>query len=257
MQKLSVVIVCKNESDIIGRSLQSVQGLTDDIVVYDNGSTDGTQDIVKQFPVTLHEGPWEGYGKTKRKAALLAKYDWVLGLDADEAIDDELKNILLQLPFDNERTVYEIPFRNFLGDKYLRYGEWGGDSHTRLFNRKYVNWDEALVHEELVIPRDVQVKKIGGHILHRTMKDMAEYAAKMVKYALLNAEKYHRQGKRASWFRIRLAPGFTFLKYYILKLGFLDGHEGYVCARMSEYYTFIKYSRLRELSRQSTARSPQ
>jgi glycosyltransferase involved in cell wall biosynthesis len=244
---LSIVIVCKNEADIIGDTLQSVQGITDDIVVFDNGSTDSTKDIVRKFNAALHEGKWQGFGKTKKMATSLAKYDWVLSLDADEAIDSVLKQSILSLPLNNENTAFEIRFRNFLGKKHLKYGEWGRDKHIRLFNRRTVNWDDAHVHEELIIPRGVAVERINGSILHRTMKDMKEYSEKMVKYAMLNAEKYFQQGKKASWFGVRLSPGFTFLNYYILKLGFLDGREGYVCARMTAYYTFLKYSRLREL----------
>jgi glycosyltransferase involved in cell wall biosynthesis len=247
MPKFSIVIICRNEAGIIGKTLQSLQDLTDDIIIYDNGSTDGTQAIVKQFPVHLYEGPWEGFGKTKIKANHLAKYDWILSLDADESADEQLKRSLLSLPLDDDKVVYDIPFRNFLGDKFLRYGEWGRDHHIRLFNRKKVSWNDAPVHENLVLPPDVVVKKIKGYVLHQTMKDVEDYARKMVKYAMLNAEKYYRQGKKATWFKVRLSPGFTFLNYYILKLGFLDGKAGYVCARMTAWYTFLKYARLREL----------
>lgn len=247
MPKFSIVIICRNEAGIIGKTLQSLQDLTDDIIIYDNGSTDGTQAIVKQFPVHLYEGPWEGFGKTKIKANNLAKYDWILSLDADESADEQLKRSLLSLPLDDDKVVYDIPFRNFLGDKFLRYGEWGRDHHIRLFNRKKVSWNDAPVHENLVLPQDVVVKKIKGYVLHQTMKDVEDYARKMVKYAMLNAEKYYRQGKKATWFKVRLSPGFTFLNYYVLKLGFLDGKAGYVCARMTAWYTFLKYARLREL----------
>ncbi len=251
MSKLSVVIVCRNEAGIIGKTLQSLQGLTDDIVVFDNGSMDGTQDIIRQFNVRLHEGSWEGFGKTKMKANGLAKYDWILSLDADESIDNELKQNLLNLSLDNQQVVYDISFRNFLGNKYLKYGEWGGDHHIRLFNRKQVGWDDAPVHESLVHAANITVKKIKGCILHQTMKDVEDYARKTVQYAMLNAEKYYRQGKKASWLKIRLSPGFTFINYYLLKLGFLDGHAGYVCARMTAWYTFLKYTRLKELYQQS------
>lgn len=250
MQQLSVVIICKNEEDIIGKTLQSLEGLSDDIVVYDNGSTDNTVDIVNQYKVNLHQGAWEGFGKTKNKAIRLAKYDWILSLDADEAIDDELKQSLLALQFTDEKDVYEIKFRNFMGDKYLKYGEWGGDKHTRLFNRKHSSWDDAAVHEELLVSGKKIVKKLNGFVLHKTMKDIHDYAAKMVRYAMLNAEKYQRQGKNSSFFKIRIAPELTFLNYFILRLGFLDGNAGYLCARMTAYYTFLKYARLRELNRQ-------
>lgn len=250
MQQLSVVIICKNEADIIGKTLQSLDGLSDDIIVYDNGSTDNTFEQIRKFNVQLQQGTWEGFGKTKNKAIALAKYDWILSLDADEAIDEELKRSLLALKITGENDVYEIKFKNFLGNKYLKYGEWGGDKHIRLFNRKKTNWNDASVHEELIMPPGMSVKKLKGFILHQTMKDMNDYAAKMVRYAMLNAEKYQQQGKRSSFFKIRIAPGLSFVHYFILKLGFLDGYAGYVCARMTAYYTFLKYARLRELNRQ-------
>jgi glycosyltransferase involved in cell wall biosynthesis len=245
----SIVIVCKNEADVIGNTLRNITGLSDDIVVFDNGSDDGTIEIIRQFPVRFHSGNWEGFGITKQKATLLAKHDWVLTLDADEAPDEELISSLKQLQLKNEKEVYSIRRKNFLGDRYLRFGEWGHDSQMRLFNRKHVSWDPAVVHEKLRLPPDAVVKKLTGHVLHRTMKDLDDYARKMVRYALLNAQKYQLQGKKSSWFRIRLSPAFNFLNYYIFKLGFLDGHAGYICAKMTAWYTFLKYSRLRELNK--------
>jgi len=250
MQQFSVVIICKNEADIIGTTLQNLKGLTDDMVIYDNGSTDDTIRIAKQHTIQFHEGNWEGFGKTKNKANALAKHDWILSLDADESLDEELKNSLAQLNPTSAAIVYEMKFKNFLGNKFLKHGEWGRDDHIRFFNRTTVRWNDATVHEELLIPAGTTIKKLKGYVLHRTMRDMKDYATKMTNYAMMNAEKYHQQGKKASWFKIRLAPGFAFLQNYILRLGFLDGHAGYVCARMTAYYTFLKYARLRELNRQ-------
>ena len=164
MQSLSVVIVCKNEADIIATTLQSLQGLTDDVVVYDNGSTDDTVAIARQFPVKVYEGAWEGFGKTKNNAIALARHDWILSLDADEAIDDELKNTLRASSFSDDMVLYEIKFKNFFGDKWLKHGEWGNDKHIRLFNRKKVSWDEAPVHEELVFPEGTRIDKLKGYI---------------------------------------------------------------------------------------------
>jgi len=247
MQSLSVVIICKNEAGIIGQTLQSLEGLCDDIIVYDNGSTDNTIELVKKFNVQLHAGNWEGFGKTKNKAIALAKHDWILSLDADEAVDETLKSSLLALQLSDEKVVYELKYKNFLGKKHLRYGEWGSDKHIRLFNRKTVSWDDAAVHEELVIPEFKKIMKLKGYVLHHTMADINDYASKMVRYAMLNAEKYHRLRIKSSFFKIRVAPGLTFFNYFILKLGFLDGYAGYVCARMTSWYTFLKYARLREL----------
>ena len=249
MQKISVVIICKNEEDEIGRTLKSLSGLTDDIVVLDNGSTDNTRNVVTASGARLIEESWEGFGKTKNKATNFAKYDWVLNLDADESIDEELKHSLLDLSLQNDNEVFEIKFKNFFGDTYLRFGEWGGDKHIRLFNRRRVNWSEAVVHEGLVLREGIKIKKLNGFVLHYTVKNRAEFANKMLKYGQLNAEKYARDGRRSSWFRIYLAPVFAFLKYYIFKLGFLDGRAGFICAKMSSYYTHIKYARLLELNK--------
>lgn len=247
MQTLSVVIICKNEAGIIGATLQSLEGLTEDIVVYDNGSTDNSIEEIKKFNVQLHQGSWEGFGKTKNKAIALAKYDWILNLDADEAISEELKKEMLQMQFHNEKTVYKISFKNFIGNKLLKYGDWGKDYHIRLFNRKMTLWNEADVHEELILPADGLIKELNGSILHRTWRNTEDYKSKMQRYALLGAEKYFKQGKKAGWFKLHLSPSFSFIRSYILKLGFLDGKAGWRCAKMIAYYTRLKYAKLKEL----------
>jgi glycosyltransferase involved in cell wall biosynthesis len=159
MNNFSIVIVCKNEEGTIERVLQSAMELTDDVLVYDNGSTDGTMAILQQYGVRIHQGPWMGYGKTKREAVSLAKNDWVLSLDADEALDEELQSSLRTINLSDANVVYRIKFKNLLGEKVLHWGEWGSDKHIRLFNRTRVNWDEAVVHESLVIPSEARIEK--------------------------------------------------------------------------------------------------
>jgi len=247
MSAFSIIIVCRNEAHIIGRSLQSLAGVTDDLVIYDNGSTDGTQDVIKKYSARLIEGAWEGFGATKNKANSFAKYDWILSLDADEAIDEELSQQLRSWKPGGEKEVYRIAFKNFLGERHLAFGEWGKDDHIRLFNRKMVAWDSAPVHEKLLFPAGKIERRIKGHILHRTMKDLRDYSNKMVYYAMLGAEKYFSQGKRPNWIKLHLSPGFNFFKFYFLRLGFLDGYAGYFSAKMTAWYTFMKYARLKEL----------
>ena len=246
-ENFSIVIVCKNEEGNIERVLKSIVSLTDDILIYDNGSTDNTISILQQYGVRVHRGEWMGYGKTKKQAVSLAKYDWILSIDADEALDEELQNSLRTLEFKSNNNVYQLNFKNLLGEKHLRWGEWGGDKHIRLFNRQMVNWDEAVVHETLQIPTSATIIQLPGSVLHRTMKDTVEYSNKMVRYALLNAEKYFQQGKKASWTKRFISPQFSFAKHYFFQLGFLDGWEGLLSARMTAYYTFLKYARLHEL----------
>jgi hypothetical protein len=162
-------------------------------------------------------------------------------------LDETLQESLATLIFGDKETVYQLSFKNLLGQKHLRWGEWGGDKHIRLFNRQVVSWNDAIIHESLQIPSSVKVEALKGYVLHRTMTDTVEYSYKMVNYALLNAEKYYQQGKKATWTKRHLAPSFSFLKHYFFQLGFLDGWEGLLSARMTAFYTFLKYARLHEL----------
>lgn len=210
MQKLSVVIVCKNGAKVISETIKSFEGLTDDILIYDNGSTDGTQLIVIQSGAKLVEGSWEGFGKTKNMASELAKHVWILSLDADEAIDDELKRNLLQLDLTDELKVYELRFKNFLGNTWLRFGEWGNDKHIRLFNRQKIKWDDAEVHESLLMPNGTMKIMISGYVLHKTASTIKEYEGKMKNYAALNAKKYFKQGKQQGRYK------FSFQQFFLL-----------------------------------------
>ena len=255
MQRLSIVIVCKNGAKVIGETITSFSGLTDDIIVYDNGSTDGTQEIVKRTNAKLIEGTWEGFGKTKNKANAFAKYDWIVSLDADEAIDSDLKTSLLKLDLIDDKTVYEFKFKNFLGNKWLRFGEWGDDKHIRLFNRKQVHWNTAAVHESLIFPEEVKLESVKGSVLHKTAATIEEYEEKMRNYAKLNAEKYFKQNKNSGTLQMTFSPTFSFIKNYFFKLGFLDGAEGYQCARINAHYTFLKYKQLKKISKRSAIRS--
>ena len=249
MQPLSVVIVCKNEADVIAKTLESVKDLTDDIVVYDNGSTDGTLELVTGYGACLHRGCWEGFGDTKRKAVQLAKYSWILALDADEVVSGKLLNSLLQVSLNDENKVYEVNYKLFFKNRALRFGAWSGEKFTPLFNRKVVNWDNAIVHEKLIIPHWVKKERLRGDILHYSIRCVEAYIRKRTYYAILCAQKYFSQGRQSSFIKIYLAAGFAFFKGYVLKLGFLDGWAGFFCAKVTSYYTFIKYARLLELNK--------
>ena len=175
---LSVVIITKNEAHIIGTTLQSLQGLTDDIVMVDSGSTDDTISIGKQFNARVIEMGWNGYGINKNVGIDAAQHDWILNIDADEALDEELKQALLQLSLTDNLVLYEMRFKNFFCGKWIRFGEWGFDKHIRLFNRKQVRWNTAAVHESLQLPSGARVQLMQGHILHYTTQHQEEYAFK-------------------------------------------------------------------------------
>ena len=241
--EISVVIITKNEAHIIANTLQSLQSLIADVVIVDSGSTDQTVNICKQFNATVLEPGWGGYGVNKNKGIVAAKNDWILSLDADEAIDEELKQTLLKLPLQDENEVFNIRFKNFFCNKWIRYGEWGFDKHIR----KKVQWNNAAVHENLQFPEGVKITMLKGNILHYTVKDLHEYEAKTDHYARMNAKKYFEARKRPSLFKQYFSPIFAFLQHYIFRLGFLDGREGFIIAKTTSRYTFLKYKYLNEM----------
>ena len=229
--------------------MQSLQAVTNDIVIVDSGSTDDTVKIARQFNANVIETNWAGYGINKNKGIDAAKHDWILSLDADEAIDATLQQSLLQLTLTDDRKVFDIRFKNFFCNKWIRFGEWGFDTHIRLFNRKKVKWNNAAVHENLLFPDDVKIIRLKGNILHYTVQDQQEYFAKMDNYAMMNAEKYFGAGKKFSFFKQYFSPAFAFLQHYIFRLGFLDGREGFIIAKTTARYTFLKYSYLNSMNK--------
>lgn len=246
---ISVVIICNNEAHIIGKTITAAQQITNDVVVVDSGSTDGTQQIVAATGARLLETAWEGYGRNKNKGVAIAKYDWILSLDADELIDETLKRQLLNLVLTDAALVYNILFRAFLGDTMIRYGEWANDAHIRLYNRHHTSWSEAQVHETLQLPAGTKIVTLKGFIHHYTSRNIGDFAVKTVDYAMLNALKYHQQGKKAGWIKCHVAAPFSFIKNYLFRFGFLDGKAGFIVAKMNAWYTWLKYIRLRELNK--------
>jgi glycosyltransferase involved in cell wall biosynthesis len=248
MIPVSVVIIAKNEAHIIEQTLMAAQTLTDDVIVVDSGSTDGTEDIVKRNNARFIEVNWLGFGPTKNKGIDAAYNDWILSIDADEIPDQELMKNISYLDLSNDSVVYNIRFKTFLGNKVIRFGEWGNDSHIRLFNRTKVRWNNNQVHERLQLTADTLIKNIEGYIHHYTSKDLGEYVNKMTKYALLNAEGNFVKGKQSGWLQRNFSHHFSFISNYFFRLGFFDGIQGYWIAKITAYYTFVKYARLYELN---------
>jgi glycosyltransferase involved in cell wall biosynthesis len=245
---ISVVIITKNEAHIIANTLQSLQQVTHDIVIVDSGSTDDTIAICKKYNAHVIETGWNGYGINKNMGIQAAKNDWILSLDADEAIDAGLQQSLLQLTSADDNEVFDIRFKNFFCNKWIRFGEWGFDRHIRLFNRTKVHWNNVAVHENLVFPAGVKVSRLKGNILHYTVQNRQEYDAKTDHYARMNAKKYAEAGKKPNLFKQYFSPVFAFIQHYIFRLGFLDGAEGFIIAKTTARYTFLKYRYLKEMS---------
>lgn len=247
MVPVSVVIITKNEAEIIACCVAKARLITDDIVIIDNGSTDGTVQIATEAGCRVFQKKWDGYAANKNKGIKLAKYHWILSLDADEVPDNELIQALQQLPFDNPMVVYDIKFKSYFGEKQIRFGKWGRDHHIRLFHRSYVSWSESPVHETLCLPADVKRSKLKGSLHHFSVKDIHDFNQKSENYAVLSAEKYHLSGKKSTLIKRHVSPVFSFIKNYILFLGFIDGMAGLQIAKMTVKHTRLKYKLLKEM----------
>ncbi|MDF2433899.1 MAG: hypothetical protein JWP44_3530 [Mucilaginibacter sp.] len=241
MVPVSIVIITKNEADIITGCIDKARMITDDIVVIDNGHADVTGDIAMLYGCRVYKKIWDGYGANKNKGIEAAKYNWILSLDADEIPDDELILALHKQNFDNASVVYDIKFKSYFGKKPIRFGSWGRDHHIRLFNRCVVKWSETIVHETLVMPENILIKKLTGHIHHYSVKDIVEYRNKGSYYAKLSARKYFNNGKKPHAGKLYISPVFGFIKSYVFFLGFLDGREGWDIARVNFKNTWRKY----------------
>jgi glycosyltransferase involved in cell wall biosynthesis len=204
----------------------------------------------------FYQREWDGYGANKNKGISLAKYDWILSIDADEVPDEELIQTLHQLKLDDPLMVYDIKFRSYFGEKLVRFGNWGRDHHIRLFNRTLVKWSEPNVHETLILPKQAKVKRIKGHLHHYSSKNADECRRKAIYYAHLSAENYFQRGKRYGIGKLYASSFFSFIKSYFLLLGFLDGRKGYIIAKMLFKNRWLKYHYLRSMNKHKGVPQP-
>lgn len=242
---LSVAIITLNEEFNIARAIRSV-GWAAEVVIYDSGSKDKTIEIAQKMGAKVVQGPWLGFGPSKRKVTEAASYDWILSIDADEEVPEALATEIRQKwSALQPQRAYQIPrLSKYLG-KWIKYGGWYPDHQTRLFHRQYSNWDNAEIHEK------VQAQELGRltqPFHHYVFKNIEHQVQTNNRYSSLQAQEMHRKGKDFSWFHFFTKPYVKFIECYFLKLGLLDGWPGYVIARNAGYSVFMKWSKLRELS---------
>lgn len=247
MEKISAVIITQDEERNIGRCLESLRGVADEVVVVDSGSSDGTEAICRAAAVRFVHHDWAGYSEQKNYANRLATHSWLLSIDADEAVSPELRDSLMRLKEHglDSATVYSVNRLNNYCGQWIRHCGWYPDARVRLWHKDVAVWD-GLVHEELRYTVQVRHAKLKGDLLHYSFYSFEDYARRQVHYAALSAHKAQEVGKKTTALGVWLRPGWTFFRNYILKGGFLDGHAGYVICRMSAFYTFLKYAQLRE-----------
>lgn len=242
MNTLSVVIITQNEQRNIGRCLESVKGVADQIVVVDSGSTDDTESVVRSFGADFVHHDWEGYAQQKNFAESLATGDFILSIDADEALSDELKSSVAKLKNEGfgQNEVYEVKrLTNFCGD-WIHHCGWYPDAKIRIYARGTSRWD-GLVHESLIFSNNPKVVPLRGDLLHYSYYSVAEFISRQDHYSTLAAQK--DQGKKVSIAKLVFKPMWKFLRDYLFRLGFLDGKSGYIICRTNAYYTFMKYAK--------------
>jgi glycosyltransferase involved in cell wall biosynthesis len=230
--KLSAVIITKNEAHRIGQCIKSLQNITDDIVIVDSGSTDTTKAISRKLGAKIYETEWRGYGPTKNMGHSKAQNDWIISVDADELMTDELAKEIMHLELESN-CVYALNRQNYYLGKKIKHSGWSPDWVYRIFNRKEVKWNDNLVHEKLILPDHMKIIRLKHKLIHHSYDSIEDHMSKIENYAHLRAQIWIEQKKHPSLLKKWFGPAFKGFKSYILQLGYLDGKAGWTIAKMN------------------------
>ncbi|MDR2779187.1 MAG: glycosyltransferase family 2 protein [Puniceicoccales bacterium] len=252
LPRLSVVIIAKNAEKIITRCLQSVIPVANEIIVVINDCTDETKILAETYGASVIEHKWEGFRDQKNFAINLAINEWILSLDADEALSETLKTSIKNFisMADNPYVAAKLSRRTFFLDKWISYGNWYPDYSIRLFRKDHGVFVGGRVHERLKV--DGKVQRIKGDILHYSGELTVEFISKNALYADLAARDLFECKKKVSPLGAAIRAQWAFFHSYILKLGFLDGSVGYLVAKFRGFFTLYKYTKLLTLYEKTT-----
>lgn len=251
--EISAVIITYNEERNIGRCLQSLAGIADEIIVVDSFSTDATESVAKKYPVRWEQHAFDGFWQQKNRANGLATHDWILSLDADEALSEPLRTALIHLKknrveSDGQPGAYSLNrLTNYCG-QWIHHSGWYPDRKTRLFDRRKARWGAQNPHERLLTDKDVQTAHIQGDLLHYSYYTVSEHLERSRKYADMAVAHQLAQGRAGAWWRVLVHPAAKFLRNYFLKGGFLDGKAGFTICRIAALETYWKYRGLMKRS---------
>ena len=246
---LSAVIITKNAATQIGACLASL-AFADEVLVVDSGSTDGTVDIARAAGARVLQAEWLGFGRQKQFAVTHAAHDWVLCLDADERVSDALRASIVSALMSPRATAYAMARCNRFMGHWLRHGEGYPDWSLRLFDRRHARWSDDPVHEKVLA--NARPARLSGDLLHDSAETLDRYLDKQNRYTTLQAEAMRAAGKHASLVRLVLSPLARFIKFYVIRLGFLDGQAGLVHIAIGCMNSFNKYAKLLALQRTRT-----
>jgi len=242
---LSLCVITRDAAAQLAECLASA-AFAREIVVVDSGSRDDTVEIARRCGARVIVREWAGFGAQKNFAVGQAANDWVLCLDADERATPELATAIAAAMAAPQAAAYSMARRNrFLG-RWLRHGEGYPDWNTRLFDRRRARWSDDPVHEHVVV--DGSVTRLAGDLLHQSAESLDAYIAKQNRYTTLQAEAMHARGERVGLARLVLSPLVRFLRFYLVRLGFLDGAAGFAHIAIGSFASFLKYAKLRALA---------
>jgi glycosyltransferase involved in cell wall biosynthesis len=246
--KLSVVVITFNEEKNLSRCLASVKEVADEIVVVDSYSTDGTKAIAESFGARFIQNRFEGHIQQKNFAMNAANFDHVLSLDADESLDETLIVSVKKAKAVGHADGYQMNRLNNYCGTFIRHGNWYPDRKLRLWDRRKGKWGGENPHDQVIMEKGSKVERLHGDILHYTYHTPTDHFAQMNKFSDIAASEAYKKGKKTSiMIHLILNPIVTFLKSYVIRLGFLDGYAGFQVAVHGAYYRFLKYSKLKHL----------
>ena len=208
--------------------------------MYDNGSSDNTINIVKQYTNTnLVQGDFIGFGATKNKASSYAKYDWVFSIDSDEVLSDKLIDELKTIQLDDIKTLFQIKRDNYFFDTHIRYSGWGNDWLIRLYNKNHHSFNDNIVHEFIEPKSNSKIVRLKNSFSHNAVIDIDQFLYKVIRYSNLASQNK----KTCSFIVVLLKSCFAFIRTFILQLGFLDGYKGFVIAVSNFNGKFFRYTK--------------
>ncbi len=242
---IAAALIVKNESKHLKECLETVFEWVDEIIILDSGSTDETEAIARQYTDKFYISEnWPGFGPQRQLAQSYVESDYVLWLDADERVTDELKqDILFAVGENKPQTCYAFNRRTTAFGKFIEHSGWSPDWVTRLYPTSLTKYNDSLVHESVVISKEMQVSRLKGRLLHYTFDSLPKYTRKTQQYAQLWADQ--REGKKPASLMAACTHSLArFLKMYVIKRGFLDGKHGFLLAVLSAQTVFIRYADL-------------
>lgn len=251
--ELSVVIITFNEERNIARCIGSVKDVADEVVVVDSFSTDGTERIAREHGAHFVQHAFDGHIEQKNWAITQAKHPWVLSLDADEALDDELARSILSVKQEAKHADGYTMARltNYCGT-WIKHGGWYPDIKLRLWDSRKGSWGGTNPHDRFEMETGARILRIPGHILHYSFYSVAEHERQVEKFALIAAKASHAKHKCSGPMQIIFSPAWRFIHGYFIRGGFLDGKAGFTIARLSARAKRLKYTELARLNREHT-----